>query len=508
MAEVKIIKSCKIGKIERTLFSSFIEHMGRAVYGGIYDPASNYADSNGFRNDVIELVKDLNLSLIRYPGGNFLSGYDWKDGIGAVENRPAKLDLAWAQLEPNTIGVLEFNKWIKEVGAQIMMGVNMGTGTPKDAAELTEYCNHPSETYWAELRKAHGESAPLKVEYWCLGNEMDGKWQICSMNAEKYGKKALETAKMIRWIDPNVKLTVCGSSGSTMPTYPEWDRVVLEHTYDNIDYLSLHKYYEFPDFDKSRVSDFLASFVDFDAFIRTGQATVEYVKTLKRSDKQIYLSVDEWNVWHTKEGSCDEDRWVVGPKRIENRYTALDAVVFSSLMMTLFNHADCVKIACLAQLVNVIAPILVEGDNHAIRQSIYYPFWAGSHYANGLALRTFCECAHYKAEPYGDTPNVYSAATYDEDSGDISVFLVNNGNQDESAQIRLIDFEDLQVISSERLVYDELTDVNTFENPERITWGNGGHITPQGEGNFSVTLPPISFCVVRFKEEIKGRNQK
>ncbi len=509
MSEIKIVKSCAIGKIERTVFGSFIEHMGRAVYGGIYDPSSEYADGNGFRKDVIDLVKDLNVSLVRYPGGNFLSGYDWKDGIGDIKTRPARLDLAWGQLEPNTVGVLEFDKWAKAAGAEIMMGVNMGTGTPKDAFELAEYCNYPSGTYWSDRRREHGTPDPLGIRYWCIGNEMDGCWQICSMPALEYGRKANETAKMLHWLDPNIKLTVVGSSGSGMPTYPEWDRVVLEQTYDNVEYLSLHKYYGYPDDDESRISDFLGSFTDFDAFIKTARATVEYVKTLKRSKKQVYLSVDEWNVWHT--GACDDpSRWTVGPKRGENIYTAVDAVLFASLMMTLINNADSVKIACLAQLVNVLAPIMTDGNGKAVRQSIYFPFWAGSHYANGTALQTFCDCEHYVSDPFGDVPCVYVATAYDEQSGEISVFIVNNGDKEESCNIDLIDFGKLSAVSSERLIYENLFDSNTSQHPELVRWGKVDMPVSHGNGKFSVVVPPISFSVVRFKEKAenprKGKN--
>ena len=500
-SKVQLHKQCRIGKVEKNLFGSFIEHMGRAVYGGIYDPNSRYADENGFRKDVIKLVKELGISLVRYPGGNFLSGYDWTDGIGRREERPARLDLAWMQLEPNSVGLHEFGEWASLVGSPIMMAANMGTGTPKEAMNLLEYCNHPSGTAWSEKRIKNGKSQPFSIEYWCLGNEMDGDWQICSLKAEEYGRKAHETAKLMKWLDSSVKLTVCGSSGSTMDTYPEWDRIVLEHTYDNVEYLSLHKYYEFPDFDKTRVSDYLASFVDFNAFIKTGKATIEYVKALKRSKKQVYLSVDEWNIWHTKEGSCPNDNWTVGARRLENKYTALDAVVFSSLMMTLINNADAVKMACLAQLVNVIAPIFVDGEQEALKQSIFHPFKMGSKYAKGEALVPFVETDTYEAKPYGTTPYLYVASTYEEESGETTVFLVNNRFDSDLAEISLSGFENPKLLENYVLKYDDLFDVNTFEERDKVSMSIGDAIAVTERGTFIVRLPAVSFSVVRFAEK-------
>ncbi|MCQ2399016.1 MAG: alpha-N-arabinofuranosidase, partial [Clostridia bacterium] len=313
MAKIDVYKRHRIGKVERGIFSTFVEHMGRSIYGGVYDPESKFADKDGFRKDVMALVKELGVDMIRYPGGNFLSGYDWKDGIGPKEQRKARLDLAWAQTEPNTVGIHEFYKWAEQVGSKLMLGGHMGTGKPKEAGEYVEYCNHPSGTYLSDERRKNGKETPFAIGNWCIGNEMDGDWQIGTKRAEEYGRCAHETAKIMKRVDPSIRLTVCGSSGPTMPTYPEWDRVVLEHTYNEVEYLSLHKYYDFPDQNKSRVADFLASFMDFDAFIKTGKATIEYVKTYKRSKKQVYLSVDEWNLWHTNQGNGEPgDRWTVG----------------------------------------------------------------------------------------------------------------------------------------------------------------------------------------------------
>lgn len=500
MATIDIYKRMRVGKIEKELFGSFIEHMGRAVYGGIYDPSSRFSDEKGFRKDVIALVKGLGVSVIRYPGGNFLSGYDWRDGIGDVAKRKSRLDRAWMQTEPNTIGLHEFYEWAERAGSDVMLGVNLGTGTPQSAADLVEYCNHAGGSALSEERIENGRKEPFAVKYWCLGNEMDGNWQIGTKRADEYGRIAHETAKMMKWTDPFVRLTVCGSSGSTMPTYPEWDRVVLEHTYDDVEYLSLHKYYEYPGHDRSRVTDFLASFVDFDAFIKTGKATLEYVRTFRRSKKKVYISVDEWNIWHTDRGNCETDKWAVGARRLENRYDAIDAVAFSSMMLTLINNADCVKAACLAQLVNVIAPIFVDGEHEALKQTIYYPFLMGTRYAKGWALNPLVDTQTFDSM-YGPAPCVYSAAAYDDESGEMTVFLVNNREDAaETVDLHLCGFTDLQAAERFDLSYQDREDINDFDARDRVRMVPGQKAEKKNADTFSVTLAPLSFAVVRFRE--------
>ena len=293
-AKLSLVKEFKIGDVDPNIFSSFIEQLGRAVYTGIYEPGHPTADSQGLRGDVMNLVKDLKVSLVRYPGGNFLSGYDWKDGIGPKEKRPVRLDRAWHTIETNEFGIDEFVDWAKKSGTQVLAAVNMGTGTPQDAGDMVEYCNYPSGTYWSDLRIANGHKEPHNIKYWCVGNEMDGPWQICHLDAVDYGKKALETMKIMKWTDDSIKTVVCGSATTDIPTYPEWDRIVLEHTYDYADYISIHRYYE----NFGNDDDFLASFYDMDAFIKTSTATCDYVKAYKRSSKTMMLSFDEWNIWY------------------------------------------------------------------------------------------------------------------------------------------------------------------------------------------------------------------
>ena len=425
-AKLSLVKEFKIGDVDPNIFSSFIEQLGRAVYTGIYEPGHPTADSQGLRGDVMNLVKDLKVSLVRYPGGNFLSGYDWKDGIGPKEKRPVRLDRAWHTIETNEFGIDEFVDWAKKSGTQVLAAVNMGTGTPQDAGDMVEYCNYPSGTYWSDLRIANGHKEPHNIKYWCVGNEMDGPWQICHLDAVDYGKKALETMKIMKWTDDSIKTVVCGSATTDIPSYPEWDRIVLEHTYDYADYISIHRYYE----NFGNDDDFLASFYDMDAFIKTSTATCDYVKAYKRSSKTMMLSFDEWNIWYQQ--NQKPHPWEKAPRLLEDKYSLLDALAFGGLAITLLNHADRVKVACLAQLVNVIAPIFAEPGKGAYRQTIYWPFRDISLYGRGVSLQPVVTSDKKITDKYGEVPAVIFASVYNEETKEISVFALNTSKTENS----------------------------------------------------------------------------
>lgn len=268
-------------------------------------------------------------------------------------------------------------------------------------------------TALSDLRRKNGREKPFGIKTWCIGNEMDGSWQICALTADEYGRKAAETAKMMRWVDKDIELVVCGSSSPDQKTYPEWDRIVLQHTYDYVDYLSMHRYYTYPN-EKQNVTDFLSSHTDFDAFIKTVVAATDYAKAYTRSKKRMKISVDEWNIWHTKPAptglpvynDCNVARWTRGARRLENIYDLADALVLAGMACTLINNADRVKMGCLAQLVNVIAPIFTEIGGGMFRQTIYYPYQMAIRYAKGTALRTV-SCGEKMDSFYGDTEKVY-----------------------------------------------------------------------------------------------------
>ena len=461
--KVSVVKEFTIGKSEDSLFSSFIEQLGRAVYTGIYEPEHPESDELGFRKDVIKFVKDLGVNLVRYPGGNFVSGYDWKDGIGPKDKRPVRLDRAWKTIETNQVGIEDFYDWTLKSGTQILGAVNMGTGTVQDAGDLVEYCNYPGGTYWSDLRRKNGHEKPYAIKTWCVGNEMDGPWQICHLDAHEYGKKALEAIKMMKWTDDTIKCVVCGSAASTMPTYPEWDRIVLEHTYDMADYISIHRYFE----NFGNDDDFLASFYDMEQFIKTSIATCDYVKAVKRSNRTMMLSFDEWNIWYQKNQTPHD--WVKAPRLLEDNYSLLDALAFGGMVITLLNHSDRIKIACLAQLVNVIAPISTEPGGGSFVQTIYYPFKDMCQFGRGTVLQPVVKTQNKITDAYGEVPAVIFSVIYNEEKNTVTVFALNTSkDEDSETEIDLASFENTKLSFWSVLCGTDLNAKNSLSKPDNV----------------------------------------
>ncbi len=365
-------KDARVGVVDRRLFGSFVEHLGRCVYTGIYEPGHPTADADGFRGDVLALVRELGVTTIRYPGGNFVSSYKWEDGVGPVELRPRRLDLAWRSTESNEFGTNEFMRWCKAAGVNPLMAVNIGTRGTEAAAEFIEYCNHPGGTTLSDLRKAHGADEPHAIKMWCLGNELDGPWQVGQMPAEQYGLEARNAARAMRRVDPDIELVACGSSHRGMPTFGSWERTVLDIAFDEVDFISAHAYYEEADGD---LDSFLASGADMDAFIDGVVEAADEIAAAKGSDKQINISFDEWNVWYLSHVAANEAQgFPEAPHLLEDVYTLADAVVVGDLLITLLQHADRVKAASLAQLVNAIGVITTEPGGRAWKQATFHPF--------------------------------------------------------------------------------------------------------------------------------------
>ena len=465
-AKVIIDKDFQVSRIDRRIYGSFIEHLGRAVYEGIYQPGSPFADEQGFREDTLELVKELNVPVVRYPGGNFVSGYKWEDGIGPKEERPKRIDLAWSVVETNEVGLNEFSDWAKKANTEVMMAINLGTRGVAEAMELLEYCNLDQGTYYSELRKKHGYAQPHNFKLWCLGNEMDGPWQIGHKTAEEYGRLANETAKVLKGIDPSIELVVCGSSGSGMPTFGDWEATVLDHCYDSVDYVSMHTYYG----DRERDPEtFLANNIDMDRFITDVANICDFVKAKKHSNKTIHLSFDEWNVWyHSNEQDQKLQRWTRAPHQLEDVYDFQDALLVGSMLITLLRHADRVKIACLAQLVNVIAPIMTS-DTSCWRQTIYYPYWLTGKYGQGVVLQTQVDSPTYQNKKYGTVPFIDCVTVYNDDDDELVIFAVNKDlKEDITLSMDLRQFATFRVIEHVTMQDEDLYAVNTEENPNRI----------------------------------------
>ena len=490
---VSIDKHFIIGEVDKRIYGSFIEHLGRAVYEGIYQPESSFSDEQGMRQDVIELIRKLNVPMVRYPGGNFVSGYNWEDGVGPKEDRSEKLDLAWGVVETNEFGLNEFMDWAKKADTAPMMAVNLGTRGIDEARNIVEYCNIKGGSFYSDLRKKHGYDQPHDIKLWCLGNEMDGPWQMGHKTAKEYGRIAAEAGRIMRMVDPSIELVACGSSALTMDTFGQWEDTVLSECYDQVDYLSLHQYYGNPD-DNS--PDFLASTVAMDEFIRSVISICDAVKAKKRKSKSIHLSFDEWNVWyHSKEQDEKLEKWVKHPHQLEDIYNFEDALLVAGMMITMLRHADRVKVACLAQLVNVIAPIMTS-DTGAWMQTIYHPFALISNYGRGVVLNTVINTPIYESS-HGDAPYLDCVCIMDEEKEALTIFAVNKDLKESmefSCDLR--QFKDYQVKEHIVLTHKDLKAINTEENPGNVAPVNNGN-AKMDHGVLNALFSDKSFHVIR-----------
>jgi alpha-N-arabinofuranosidase len=482
-----------IGEISPLLFGGFAEHMGRCIYGGIYEPASPRADARGFRRDVLGALRDLNFSVIRYPGGNFLSGYHWRDGVGPREQRPRRRELAWHSIETNQFGANEFVTFCREIGAAPMLGVNMGTGSIEEASSLVEYCNAPRGTELADLRAAHGFPEPHKVQHWCLGNEMDGPWQIGHLEANEYAVKARETAKLMRWHDPNLKLTLCGSSGDGMPTFPDWDRTALEACWEHVDFHSMHFY---ANNRQNDTASYLAMSAQFERFVDSLSAVLRYVKTKLRSKHEVYLSWDEWNVWY--KNMIVDGQWAEAPRLIEEVYNLEDALVVAQWLNVFMRRCDVLKMACLAQIVNVIAPILTETDA-LLKQTTYYPFMLFRRFAAGSSLDALVTSPHYATAQFGEMPLLDVSATHDAARNAGAVFLVNR-SQTDALPVEIIwqNSAPGSVTALYQLTGTDPKAANTFEHPDLIVPRQLSAV-PVIDKRITLQLPPLSFTALEVR---------
>src|SRR5262245_31066298 len=495
--------------LDRNIFGSFLEHLGRAIYEGIYDPESKLSDSNGFRKDVADEIKKIGVPIVRYPGGNFVSGYHWLDGVGPKKDRPRVVEKAWNSIETNQFGTNEFMAWCKLVGAKPLMGLNLGTSTPEMAAALVEYCNIEKGSKWSDLRRSHGVADPYKVEHWCLGNEMDGPWQIGHMTATEYGIKAADAGRQMHYVDPSLKLIACGSSNNSMPTYLEWDRQVLEQCFDYVDGLSLHRYFgNTPEETGGDSARYMALNLSMDRQIAESLAVCDYVQARRHSSKKLWLSFDEWNVWYRARSGPDVDgKKQVAPHLLEEVYNLEDALLVGGLVNTLIRNSERVKIACLAQLVNVIAPIMTN-SNGFYRQTIYYPYAWAIQYARGAAMITAVESPTYDAvsadykergSRYVESvPYVDATSTIDKDSRKYSVFFFNRDlTKAREVEILWEDSAPSGVVEAFTLTGNDLKASNNFDAPQKVAPRPFDKLTT-ANNRTRLELPARSYTVINF----------
>lgn len=491
-AQIIVDADFSLSQLDRRLFGSFVEHLGRCVYTGVFEPGHPTADHHGFRGDVLELVRELGPTIIRYPGGNFMSGYNWEDGVGPVKDRPTRLDLAWFSTETNAFGTNEFIEWCKLAQTEPMLGVNLGTRGPDEAREYLEYCNHPGGTRLSDLRATHGYKEPHGVKFWCLGNEMDGPWQICHKTAAEYGRAAKEAAKVMKWVDPSIQLAACGSSHRAMPTFGAWEYEVLEHTFEEADFLSLHMYYQNPEND---VGEFLANIEIMDRFIKEAVSVCDAVAAKRRSPKRMMLSFDEWNVWY--KARTDEDHskpgWPIAPRLIEEIYDLQDALMVGGALITLLNNSNRVKAACLAQLVNVIGAIFTEPGGPAWRQTIFHPFQLVAQHAQGTVLQTKIESEQYETKTAGKIDRVVVSAVHDANRHKIALFVLNRYSADSlDLSIDFRAFPQITRCEAIEIAGSDLLATNTSQSPDAVQPNSHQEFSVQPD-RLTAKLRPLSW---------------
>ncbi len=408
-ARIKIDIERQIGNIDKMIYGNFVEHLGRCIYGGLYEPGSPLSDEKGLRKDVIKATKELNVPIVRWPGGNFVSGYHWEDGIGPKENRPTRIDLAWGYRENNSFGTDEFIDWCQKANTEPYICVNLGTGTLDEARNWVEYCNIENGTYYSDLRIKNGYKAPHKVTYWALGNEIDGSWQMGHKNAEDYGKFALEAAKLMKWIDKDIKLVASGSSNYG-GDWIYWNRTVLDYLKNHVDYIALHHY---TGNRNNNYYEFLASTRFAEKAIRITEGLIRETLTKTNRKTPIYIAFDEYNVWYRAQGHEGN----------EEVYNLEDALVVATYLNTFVRNAHIVKMANMAQLVNVIAPVFTSPEG-LWYQTIFYPLELFANHCFGTALQTFVDCETYQVKNE-DIPYLDVSSTYDENKNEIIINVVN-----------------------------------------------------------------------------------
>ncbi len=499
-ARVTVHADHEIARIDPRLYSSFLEHLGRAIYGGIWEPGHPTADGRGFRGDVAALVRELAPPLVRYPGGNFVSAYRWEDGIGPREGRPTRLDLAWHSSESNAIGIHEFMDWCALVGTEPMLALNLGTRGLEEARDFLEYVNGPVGSFWGDRRRRNGREAPWDARVWCLGNEMDGPWQIGGKTAHEYGRLAHEVAKMMRAFDRGLELVVCGSSNPDMPTFPEWERVVLEHTYEAVDHVSLHMYAKN---EAGNLGEYLGLSQRLEAYVGTIASVIEFVRAKTKSRRRVTICFDEWNVWyhsHAQDRALLEGAkgWPHAPPLLEDVYNFEDALQVGLTLNAFIRRSDVVRIACLAQLVNVIAPIMTETGGPAWRQTTYWPFLFASRFGRGTALRLAVRCPVYETEVAGEVPYLDVAGVRDEAAGAVTLFAVNRHPTEAlDMTVGLHGFGAAPRMLDHRVMtHPDLRATNTREYPNRVIPREGRSAVLDDEG-LRAALPPLSWQMIR-----------
>ena len=483
--------------MDARIYGSFVEHMGRAVYGGIYEPSHPTADADGFRGDVLELTRELGVTVVRYPGGNFVSGVR----LGG-RRRPARAAAEAARprvaLHRDQRGR---NGRVHALGAQggrePMFAVNLGTRGVDAARDLVEYCNAPAGSRYADWRAENGHADPYGIRLWCLGNEMDGPWQIGHKTPVEYGRLAAEAAR--RCASSTLDRALRGRQLELRDAdVRHLGGTVLDLAWDVADHVSLHTYYDPADYDG--VDAYLACSLDLDRMIGTRGGDRGHRRRAQAQPQAASgSSVDEWNVWHQQANPHHTD--VTGPFKhapalAEDDHKVADALVVGCLLITMLRHADRVKVACLAQLVNVIPPMRTLDGGPAWRQTSFFPFMHASRFGRGSVLRLEPDGPTYDVPGEGAVPVLEAAAVLGD--GALALFAVNRGDAALPVEAVLRELDGAELAEHLVLAHADLGAGNTATEPDRVavTAGTGASVAG---GVLRAELPPRSWNVLRLE---------
>lgn len=417
MNHVKIDPERKTGDINRNLFGGFAEHLGRCIYGGIYEPGSPLADENGLRKDVLASLKRLRMPIIRYPGGNFASGYRWMDGVGPQSERPSRSDLAWHTVDTNQFGTNEFIQFCRNLEAEPYLVVNCGDGDMREARDWVEYCNGSRDSALVKLRHQHGFPEPHRVKYWGIGNEVDGHWQIGYKTPQEYARAFTEYAKVMKWVDPQIKL-IASAISDWEGEIVERTQLILEQAYELIDYLSIHWYVGNPD---NNFTEYMAISELIEKRLNGYEGLIRALELERKHTRNIPVAVDEWNVWyrtHPKYGA------VPAENKLEEIYNLEDALVVALNLNAFIRHAESVKMANIAQIVNVIAPIFTNPLGHVL-QTIFFPFELYSSTCGKIALDVWWDGDTFTSSHSSGVRVLDISGTIDESNSEMALYVVN-----------------------------------------------------------------------------------
>lgn len=484
------------GVLDQRVFGGLVEHVGRSIYGGVTRSVNGLFPPELVRQDVLDALRDMRVSVVRWPGGNFASGYDWRDGVGPVDQRPVRSNLSWLEEEPNTFGTNEFLAWAAELGAEPYLVVNMGSGSIDLAQAWVEYCNGSGNTYWANLRRSHGREEPYGVRYWGLGNEMYGEWQIGQMDVHEYVKKAREFSKVMLWTDPDIELVSCGRDGIS-----DWDRVVIEELAEYVRWHSIHVYTGSTDYWTNVLSPHHVA-----RAVRNVSSIIERVRYVKRLPHRIHVALDEWNVAYR---TMDEVGWRDHFRAaLDERYNLSDTVAVSTFLTTFVKLHRELRMANLGQLINALGA-LVTNEEQVLRQGIYHAFALFSRNAQEFVTPVTVHSRQkdlpvseevgprtFRIGDLGPFDVLDAAATVNVHGDELAVWLVN---RDPASPTRVEVRTQGRAIRNpsrmELLRGPEPDAVNSFRHPDQITVE---YVSINSDGErLHLEIPPCGVAAVR-----------